>query len=144
MTRRHTEWVNLVNSNADSKTPRGKRELLQELDTWERTQGRSVPINHSQLSNSIMEKDFDGAAWMIKHDDNFKRLIAEARKKARPPKEVPEEVDASIQGAVTTPSAEQVGMATSNGDINGLTVANVHSQGSVEEIPHLPSANAVG
>jgi E3 ubiquitin-protein ligase RAD18 len=39
MVRRHTEWVNLWNANCDSSNPRSKRELLQDLDTWERTQG---------------------------------------------------------------------------------------------------------
>lgn len=79
--RRHMEWVNLVNANCDeTKCPRSKRELLKELDTWEKAQGRQI---QSQTSSLVMGKDFDGAAWATKHDSDFQRLIADARKKPR-------------------------------------------------------------
>ncbi|PWY87527.1 postreplication repair E3 ubiquitin-protein ligase rad18 [Aspergillus heteromorphus CBS 117.55] len=78
--RRHTEWMNLWNANCDSRNPKLKRELLRELDIWERTQG-----GHAQQSgdtvDGVMRKDFDAAAWSTSHDDDFKRLIANARKK---------------------------------------------------------------
>ena len=79
MVRRHTEWVNLVNSNCDSKKPKGKRELLLELDVWERSQGRQI-ANHGLSGSSVMDKDFDGAEWASKHGSNFQKLITEARK----------------------------------------------------------------
>ncbi|MCJ1394910.1 E3 ubiquitin-protein ligase rad18 [Xylographa bjoerkii] len=81
--RRHTEWVNLWNANCDSSKPRSKRELLHDLDVWERTQGGSAPMasNSSSSTNAVMAKDFDGAAWSASHGDDFQKLIAQARQK---------------------------------------------------------------
>ncbi|KAL1969754.1 hypothetical protein VTN77DRAFT_8307 [Rasamsonia byssochlamydoides] len=78
--RRHTEWMNLWNANCDAKVPKSKRELLRELEIWERTQGGLAPTSQNG-SNSVMRKDFDPAAWSASHDDEFKRLIQNARKK---------------------------------------------------------------
>jgi len=80
MVRRHIEWVNLWNANCDSHNPRTKRELLRDLDFWERTQGGKAPSNPGHL-NGIMQKDFDGARWASKNKDEFSRLIADARRK---------------------------------------------------------------
>ncbi|PLB51211.1 putative Postreplication repair E3 ubiquitin-protein ligase rad18 [Aspergillus steynii IBT 23096] len=79
--RRHTEWMNLWNANCDSKTPKSKRELLNELDVWERTQGGNAAAP-METANSVMRKDFDSAAWSTDHDSDFKRLIANARKRS--------------------------------------------------------------
>ncbi|PYH96423.1 DNA repair protein [Aspergillus ellipticus CBS 707.79] len=78
--RRHTEWMNLWNANCDSRTPKSKRELLRELDIWERTQGGFAQPSGDN-NNGVMRKDFDASAWSTSHDDDFKRLIANARKK---------------------------------------------------------------
>lgn len=84
MVRRHTEWVNLWNANCDSSRSRTKRELLHDLDTWERTQGGRAPT--SNQGTAIMRKDFDGTGWANKNKDDFSRLIADARrKKSAPP-----------------------------------------------------------
>lgn len=83
LVRRHKEWVNLVNANSDSSSPRTKREMLHELSVWDRSQGRQIS-NHTEDSMgsvSVMEKDFDGTAWATSHDDEFQRLISQARKK---------------------------------------------------------------
>lgn len=77
--RRHTEWMNLWNANCDSKWPKTKWELLRELDAWERTQGGNA--NPSSHDSTIMDKSFDKAAWSTSHGDDFKQLIANARKK---------------------------------------------------------------
>ncbi|KAL1961129.1 hypothetical protein VTO42DRAFT_3074 [Malbranchea cinnamomea] len=74
--RRHTEWINLWNANCDSKTPKSKRELLKELDIWERSQGGQA----SAGSNKVMRKDFDGSAWSAAHMEDYRRLIADARR----------------------------------------------------------------
>ncbi|KAI9037845.1 E3 ubiquitin-protein ligase RAD18 [Aspergillus affinis] len=79
--RRHTEWMNLWNANCDSKTPKSKRELLNELDIWERTQGGNA-VSQPETTSSVMRKDFDSAAWSTDHDSDFKRLIANARKRS--------------------------------------------------------------
>ncbi|KAJ9644502.1 E3 ubiquitin-protein ligase rad18 [Coniosporium apollinis] len=81
--RRHTEWVNLYNSNCDSSRPRSKRELLAELETWERTQGGSAP-NAGAAPAGVMRKEFDGQAWARSNHDHFEDLIAQARKKRTP------------------------------------------------------------
>ncbi|KAI9765670.1 MAG: E3 ubiquitin-protein ligase rad18 [Geoglossum simile] len=81
--RRHTEWVNLWNANCDSLRPKSKRELLQDLDTWERSQGGSVmnSLVHPGLGSDVMKKDFDGAGWAKSHDEEFQKLISNARRK---------------------------------------------------------------
>jgi len=82
--RRHTEWVNLWNANCDSSKPRTKRELLHDLDVWERTQGGNIPSTQgaSGSGSAIMAKDFDGSAWSASHGDDFQRLIVQARQKS--------------------------------------------------------------
>ena len=81
--RRHTEWVNLVNANCDSLKPKTKRELVHELELWDRTHGRQNASNSNAAgtSSSIMSKNFDGAAWASHHGSNFRSLIAQARRK---------------------------------------------------------------
>lgn len=85
MVKRHTEWVNLWNANCDSNHPRSKRDLLGDLDTWERTQGGRAPNSELGKANAVMRKDFDGDGWAGKFKDDFSRLIADARRqKSRP------------------------------------------------------------
>ena len=89
--KRHTEWVSLWNANCDSSSPRSRREVLQDLDSWERSQGTLAPAPSGPAS-SIMKKDFERAAWAASHHDDFETLIAKARKgTSRPsPAESPE------------------------------------------------------
>ena len=108
--RRHTEWVNLWNANADSTRPRLKRDLLSQLDTWERTQGGHAP-NLSGASNGptgVMRKDFDGAAWAQNNKSDFDRLIAAAREKRKNPDQGQQETgskdDPDNTTSVTTPN----------------------------------------
>lgn len=75
LSRRHTEWINLWNSNCDSVRPRSKRELLSDLDTWERSQGG----NAREQQAIVMKKDFDGESWGKNNHDQFQDLIARAR-----------------------------------------------------------------
>ncbi|KAI4265966.1 MAG: hypothetical protein L6R38_009048 [Xanthoria sp. 2 TBL-2021] len=83
--RRHAEWINIVNANADSSRPKSKREMLRELDIWDRTTGRSIASSGNELNNagSIMRKDFDGAAWSANHSSDFQDLISKARNSGR-------------------------------------------------------------
>ncbi|PGH23725.1 DNA repair protein rad18 [Polytolypa hystricis UAMH7299] len=82
--RRYTEWMNLWNANCDAKEPKSKSELVRELDIWERTQGSLAPPQGSATGGvSVMEKDFDGSAWSATHGDNYKALIANARRKSQ-------------------------------------------------------------
>lgn len=87
LARRHSEWVNLWNSNCDSSKPRTKRELLHELDSWERSQGglASNMIGSLNGGSSVMKKDFDGSAWAANHNEEFQRLIAKARQTPKTP-----------------------------------------------------------
>lgn len=82
MEKRHKEWVMIWNANCDSARPRTKRELLQDLDTWERTQGGHASTASSSVLQGaqIKDKDFDGAGWSTKHNDSFNDLIAQARR----------------------------------------------------------------
>lgn len=81
--RRHGEWVTLWNANCDASKPRRKRELLDELNVWERTQGARIALSNNGLDagSQVMRKDFDGAGWATKHDTSFQDLIASARRK---------------------------------------------------------------
>lgn len=79
--RRHAEWVNIVNANADSSKPKTKREMLRELEMWDRSTGRSI-VNggtESSMTGSVMNKDFDGAAWSTNYKSDFEDLIVKAR-----------------------------------------------------------------
>lgn len=82
MEKRHKEWVMIWNANCDSARPRTKRELLQDLDTWERTQGGHASLSSSSVYQGaqVKDKDFDGASWSTKHNDSFNDLIAQARR----------------------------------------------------------------
>lgn len=79
--RRYTEWVTLWNANCDSSRPRSKRDLLRELEAWERTTSNNTLSsgNMTNLGNKIRSKDFDGAEWQATHGDDFRDLIAKAR-----------------------------------------------------------------
>ena len=83
--KRHTEWINLWNANEDSRKPKTKRELLRELDTWERTQGRQIlqSLNAAQGPNGVMAKDFDGQGYVKSNKDDFDDLIRKAREKRK-------------------------------------------------------------
>lgn len=73
----------MVNANRDSSRPRTKREMLQELEVWDRTQGRQISRvqGESPSANLIMSKDFDGTAWGLSHNNDFQQLISDARRK---------------------------------------------------------------
>ena len=81
MIKRHQEWLNLYNSNCDASDDvrKTKRELLRELDAWERTQGASVNTKESH----IMRKDFDGQGYATEHKNQFDDLIANAKARAK-------------------------------------------------------------
>jgi E3 ubiquitin-protein ligase RAD18 len=77
--RRHTEWLNLWNANCDSRNPRTKRDLLSDLDTWERTQGRQIANNAGP--SGVMVKEFDRVAYAQSNRNDFNDLIRRARQK---------------------------------------------------------------
>ncbi|KAF2750187.1 DNA repair protein rad18 [Sporormia fimetaria CBS 119925] len=76
--KRHTEWLHLWNSNCDAsdESRKTKRELLRDLDTWERTQGPGARDSDA----SVMRKDYDAQAHVETHKGQFADLIAAARK----------------------------------------------------------------
>ncbi|KAK2753141.1 E3 ubiquitin-protein ligase rad18 [Arachnomyces sp. PD_36] len=105
--KRHTEWMNLWNANCDSRIPKPKRELLRELDVWERAQGGRAPAPAgSNASNSVMRKDFDSAAWSASHEDNFKKLIENAKMKKGPKIPAPSPKAESPSVSDETPSTD--------------------------------------
>ncbi|KAH7411271.1 hypothetical protein BKA64DRAFT_377494 [Cadophora sp. MPI-SDFR-AT-0126] len=100
MERRYTEWITLWNANCDARKPRTKGELKRELEFWERTQGgRAQTSAYGQSSGiQVKDKDFDGKAYSSTHDDSFRKLIANARKKPTVKTSTPE---ASTSGSQT-------------------------------------------
>ena len=81
--RRHTQWVDIYNANSDSPRPKPERQLLKDLDVWERTQGGHATGQGQTGPVGVMRKDFDGIEWTGKHKDQFSDLIAQARAKRK-------------------------------------------------------------
>lgn len=106
LTKRHTYWVNLYNGNIDSSNPRSRRELLQDLDAWERTQGSRAPPAPI-ASAAVMRKEFDRDRYNTENDDQFKHLIAQARRKAKE-KQVKTEIEPSSSTIVTSGKAQSI------------------------------------
>ncbi|KAI9781599.1 MAG: E3 ubiquitin-protein ligase rad18 [Geoglossum umbratile] len=111
--RRHTEWVNIWNANCDSLRPKSTRELLQDLDIWERSQGGSVigAFGLSNSGNDVMKKDFDGAGWAKSHDKEFQKLISNARRK-KVSNQNSQETKIPPEGVGTTQTPEGSGVIT--------------------------------
>lgn len=138
MQRRHMEWMNLWNASCDSSHPHTKRELLRELEIWERTQGRQIA--NAQGPAGVMAKDFDVEGWTRSNKDDFADLIRKAREKAhkRGPTELKQE--GSAREAASQPdSLEPVANPhhSSNGVVDLTSPAKPpleqqqqHSQGS--------------
>ncbi|GLI74140.1 E3 ubiquitin-protein ligase rad18 [Penicillium ochrochloron] len=113
--RRHTEWMNLWNANCDSTFPKTKKDLLRELDIWERTQGGFAPSQSSLMpTNTVMAKDFDAAQWSVNHETDFKRLIANARKKSD------DQVRSTIPGAAQSSTSNATGVDNSAQPASGV------------------------
>jgi E3 ubiquitin-protein ligase RAD18 len=98
--KRHTEWMNLWNANCDARSPSTKRELLAELDNWERTQGRAVlaNMNGNGEAKGVMSKEFDRQQWQRGNKSDFDELVRRARGKR-----------ASATPKPSTPKEEQGG-----------------------------------
>lgn len=125
--RRHTEWVNLWNANCDASRPRGKRDLLHDLEIWEKTQGGNAPAAQGGTggpggASSVMAKDFEGSAWSASHRDDFRQLIARARQKPLVPSASSIDVVASGRSISLNP------LAASN-----LTCGDIDKVASAEE-----------
>ena len=102
--KRYTEWVTLWNANCDATKPKGKGELKRELDVWERTQGSRAGSSKQDSGSQIREKDFDGQAWSSRHDDTFRQLIANARKKVPVKPTTPPAVGSGMVDLTGSPS----------------------------------------
>lgn len=83
MRKRHTEWINIWNADCDSSKPKAKRDLLRELDTWERTQGRQIERGTNSAGTGVMVKDFDREGWVKSQKDEFEDLIKKAKEKRK-------------------------------------------------------------
>ncbi|KAG8627686.1 hypothetical protein KVT40_003559 [Elsinoe batatas] len=113
MTRRHTEWANLWNSNCDASRPKSKTQLLSELAMWEKSQGGQARPSHGSV-NGIMNKDFNAKAYSTSNSDDFARLIQEAKSKAKAKTAVAEpdgHAESSSTSASTTTSSDRLAVA---------------------------------
>jgi E3 ubiquitin-protein ligase RAD18 len=116
--RRHTEWLHLWNSNCDASEykRKTKRELLKELETWERIQGGNANMPEAK----VMRKDFDGAAHANAHKNQFDDLIADARKKRERANQDTEQKEESAEDGTmesmqpTDTTADGIGPDTEN------------------------------
>ncbi|KAL9594104.1 MAG: hypothetical protein Q9219_007219 [cf. Caloplaca sp. 3 TL-2023] len=123
--RRHAEWVNIVNANVDSLRPKSKRDMLRELEVWDRSAGRSLINGSTDTSNpgSIMSKDFDGAAWGINHKVDFQDLVLKAKNNRKGTVGLGTELDAdqfSRQRMEEAPEISSCLAPTTNATINSI------------------------
>jgi E3 ubiquitin-protein ligase RAD18 len=121
MQRRHMEWMNFWNASCDSTNPKTKKELLRELDVWERTQGRQIA--NAQGPSGVMAKDFDAEGWTKTNKDDFADLIRSARGEAHKPtqSEANEEADQNRpveEPQVREPNADADSRSPSNGFVD--------------------------
>lgn len=79
MRKRHIEWINLWNANCDAHKPKTKRDLLRELDVWERTLGRQI----ERGVPGVMIKDFDRENWQKSNRSEFEDLIRQAKERRK-------------------------------------------------------------
>ncbi|KAL8692715.1 MAG: hypothetical protein Q9218_002304 [Villophora microphyllina] len=138
--RRHAEWVNIVNANADSSRPKTKREMLRELDTWDRSTGRSITNSSSDqsITGAIMNKQFDGTAWSLNHNANFQDLISKARQTNISPHKSPIHNESPPES-----NAEAVDLPTRSVLLNGKSPNELPSPGVSDPIVILNSPSAV-
>ena len=126
MSRRHTEWRNLVNANCDSSSSKTKAELLKELNQWERIQNYT---NHSQIGktgkNIVMEKNFDRDDWSSSHSVDFQALISAARSKSK--EKMQQESEKSEDNGVEPPAEYVNGSAGSEEPMDSTTTAAISS-----------------
>lgn len=78
--KRHKEWITLWNANCDAAKPKKRRELLKDLEVWEKTQGGGGGSAGRGGGVMVKDKEFDGRAWGTKHGDEFRELIESARR----------------------------------------------------------------
>lgn len=72
---RHTEWMHLWNANVDSRHPRSKSELLQELSRWEQVRAR--PENRPTKSSNWSDEK-----WAEAHKAQLGDLVKQAKESA--------------------------------------------------------------
>ncbi|KAL0944603.1 DNA repair protein [Colletotrichum truncatum] len=151
--KRHKEWITLWNANCDSARPKRRAELLHDLDVWERTQGSRAPVFAARPGAAVKDKEFDGAAWAVKHDTSFKDLIANARKSRAQAKQKAEEAAAEAgheskaagPGTVEASSEAEVAMVDltdAPGDA-ATSVPATESVGTTETNPGFSEPNLV-
>lgn len=122
LVRRHTQWVDIYNANSDSPRPKSDRQLLKDLDVWERTQGGNAPGQGQTGPVGVMRKDFDGSEWTGKHKDQFSDLITQARAKR---KSAAAE-DAKIEEDKTTHNAMEGVIVSSNTSMEPPSTNGTH------------------
>lgn len=125
--RRHTEWVNLWNANCDSTNPVSKRQLLQDLKTWEDNLIRQIDRGLVP-SSGFMAKDFDREGHVKKQKDSFDDLIRQARQKRQ------------VQNQAQPPTVENF---TGDGDGNSPSDAQAVDPTHLENAPqqNIPQAS---
>ena len=125
------EWMNLWNASCDSSEPKTKRELLRELDIWERTQGRQIA--NAQGPSGVMAKDFDVEGWTKSNKDDFADLIRKARKKAHNPQPVDLEDEAAEKATRQPQSFEFNSSTTTSSTHNRIVGLTTTAKPSLEQ-----------
>lgn len=137
LVRRHIEWTNLYNANADSLRPRTNRELLRDLDTWERSQGGRATVKEP----APKKKEFDGKAWAQGNRNQFDELIREARKKRQAAKVTRDDNHDTKDGSPSV-SADHSDQSVANGSEAVVTAPATNTLPSRDSGPSIASPSA--
>ncbi|KAK7608184.1 DNA repair protein rad18 [Phyllosticta paracitricarpa] len=128
--RRHKEWINLWNANCDSTRPLTKRQLLSELDSWERSQGGSRGQSSwaGRGAGDVMDKDFKRDGWAESNKNQYDDLIAQARSRIKSAGENAEKEDAGQREEEhdleleKQDTMEQKGDVAVSNQLNGISI----------------------
>jgi E3 ubiquitin-protein ligase RAD18 len=129
--RRHSEWINIWNANCDSTNARSRRELLQDLETWEKSQNRPP---QAPSTGMVMDKGFDGPTWASSHGNDFKDLIAQARKTRKPSQAAKEE---DVERGPEFKESDEAKTHASSGEVSmpeGVGANDAHREGHFNDI----------
>lgn len=141
--RRHTEWMNLWNSNCDSRNPKTKQFLLRDLEVWEKTQGGRTPATtfvnvNAQLSgsnDSAKSDQIPNDQTMSPRDvDTFRMLIAQAQQRrdaARKARESRAEADSEKTKTDSDKVEGQVQIDEKDEKVRSTNDAGMSDQGTV-------------
>jgi E3 ubiquitin-protein ligase RAD18 len=139
--KRHTEWVNLWNANCDSRDPKTKRKLIDELEVWEKTQGRQILQGMNAATGGgqgtgVMAKDFDSESWMKGNKNDFEELVRRAREKKATAPSTEDKPKGPERGSSPKKTAQEI--------FRNAAGASTHTNGAPSDMPSSDTETEAG